>query len=132
MSESSISGSERAWIDWVAEANEALASLADAGARWWGFGPPCQCFQLVVGDPAGENLAIVLFYCRFLAGPTSWQPQAIQIAAIPMIRHDPSSWRFVLEDARAGFRAESGTFHWARNVNVVDTAAWGIWRPDSL
>jgi hypothetical protein len=62
MSGPSLTEIERTWFSWIGEANDALASLADVDARWWGFGPPCNCFQLLVGDAVGKNLAIMLFH----------------------------------------------------------------------
>jgi hypothetical protein len=120
---------ERRWTPWIAAANDALASRPDAGARWWGFGPPCCTFQLVVGDPVGDNVAIMLTWCDYLAGPTSWSRQSIRISLRPM-SDDPSEFEFLLEDARAGFRAEGRTLHWACRVDVVDPRAWLLrWPP---
>lgn len=123
------SESVRRWTAWVAEANDSLAGLSRLGARWWRYGPPCSGFQLVVGDPAGSNMAIMLFYCRYLAGPTAWQPQSIRIT----LRSRPDDGRegisFVLEDLPAGFRAESDTLHWARDVDVMDEGQWRLWTP---
>lgn len=119
-----------AWEQWAREANEALAELSAKGARWWDFSCSHRRFQLVVGDPVGSNVAIMLFWANHLAGPTQWENQAIRVRyqfthTVPLLG---LSW--ILEDERVGFRAEAPNFMWAKDVDVCDQEHWQLWRPD--
>lgn len=113
---------------WVEEANRALRSCGDWGARWWHFGPPCNTFRMVVGDPVGSNIAIMLTNTGYLAGPTAWDQQQIEIQWNSNSSKNWQDWEFVLEDKRIGFRAISVTLHWAKNVQILDERSWLLWR----
>jgi HAD superfamily hydrolase (TIGR01509 family) len=122
-------GDRRLWDLWLAEVNRALAACPEAGARLWLYSTTHGTFQLVVGDPVGRNIAIMMFWCDWLSGPTSWSPQSLRATCFPRDPGPPHERRFVLEDPAGGFRAEAQSFHWARDVNVTDPYAWLIWRP---
>jgi hypothetical protein len=114
---------------WVGQANDALADLRNRRAVWWGYGSPCSCFRLVAGDPAGSNVAIMLFFSRYLAGPTSWEPQSLRIRIQRAPEDRTREVVFLLEDPGAGFRAEASNLHWARDVDVLNESQWRLWRP---
>ncbi len=116
---------DRAWDAWLADANAAFAARPRWGARWWGFGVSHGTFQLVVGDPVGRNLAVMLFWSRELSGPTSWERQRLRVARGPA----GGGGRFVVEDPAVGFRAAAESFHWARDVECLDPRKWLLWRP---
>ncbi len=118
-----------AWSRWIAEANETLAAYGDCEARWWSFGPPCNHFRLVIGEPTGKNVAIMLFHTKYLAGPTDWPHQRLKVSRDLNSSETWSDWRFHLEDAAAGFRAESATFCWSQDIDVMDEHKWLVWRP---
>ncbi|MDB5335080.1 MAG: hypothetical protein JWN70_699 [Planctomycetaceae bacterium] len=120
---------EDKWSRWIAEANAVLAAYADCDARWWLFGPPYNTFQLVVGEPTGENVAIMLCRTKYIAGPTSWHNQKLKVSGDSNFSGYQMNRTFCLEDAAAGFRAESATFHWAKNVKVMDHYKWCVWLP---
>lgn len=104
--------------EYVRAANEALATMRDKGARWWSFSVSHTTFDMVIGEPLGEdNVALCLAGCDFLSGPVKWPNQQIEIAM--------SSRGIVIQDPSVGFRAEGAHFRWRRNYDLM--SYHGIW-----
>lgn len=122
---------EHDWQRWADEANEVLAAFSQDGARWWGFGPPCQTFQLVVGDPVGSNVAIMLIGTRYVAGPTMWKNQVLRVQRLSSFS-DPNEVSWIVHDSAVAFRAEASLFMWAKNVEVCNPQKWLPWRPMTI
>lgn len=127
----SITMDERPWKAWVGDANSVLSTCRGSVARWWSFGPPCSTFQIVIGDPVRSDLAIMLTWLDYLSGPTSWPQRDFRIELDSHGSDDWMKWEYTLLDEAVGFRAIGKTFHWAPNVDVVQTDAWRLWRPPS-
>jgi hypothetical protein len=119
----------RAFEECVADANAALKSCRGANARWWSFGPPCNTFQLVIGDPKLADVAIMLTWLKYLSGPTTWEQQELQVQLDSHGSADYQEWSYTLIDASVGFRAVATTFHWSTRVEVLAPDAWKLWRP---
>ncbi len=103
--------------------------MAGHGARWWCFGPPTDTFQLVVGDPLGINVAIMTSGTKFIAGPTAWDHQAIRVRRTALLSDEPGAADWVVQDTTVGFRVDSDSLWWARNVDGCDPHMWHLWRP---
>jgi HAD superfamily hydrolase (TIGR01509 family) len=124
-----VAANARLWEQWIADANTALAECPELEARLWVYSVSHRTLQVVVGDPAGRNIAIMMFWCDWLSGPTFWSPQSLRATCFPQDSDSLHDWRFVLEDPVGGFRAEAQSFHWARDVDATDDYAWFMWRP---
>src|SRR5260370_25357063 len=102
----------------VHDANAALCSMRDKGARWWNFSVSHTTFDMVIGDPLGnDNVVLCLPGCGYLAGPVQWASQQIEIQLTENC--------VLIQDQSVGFRAEGGPLRWRRNY-----ALWsyhGIW-----
>ncbi|HSG72150.1 MAG TPA: hypothetical protein VLA12_17170 [Planctomycetaceae bacterium] len=120
---------EADWRRWAEEANSALAALAGYDARWWSFGPPCHTFQLVVGDPVGVNVAIMLVGTKCVAGPTMWRDQIVRVSCLPTSADGRAVLTWHVTEPSVGFRAEAQNLMWAKNVDVCDPRKWLLWRP---
>jgi len=83
----------------------------------------------VVGDPVGTNVAIMLSRTVYLAGPTMWQNQLIRVSRLPVPAGESAGPGWLLQDMSVGFRAESDSLFWAKNVEVCDPQKWLLWRP---
>jgi hypothetical protein len=95
----------------ICAANEALVSMRGHGARWWNFSVSHTKFNIVVGDPLGEdNVVLCLPGCGYLAGPVQWPNQQIEIVVV-----DDCT---VIQDQSVGFRAEDGRLRWRRNYDL--------------
>src|SRR4051794_39647798 len=69
----------QSWLpDEVLAANVALRSMRDKGARWWSFSVSHTTFDIVIGDPLGDdNVVLCIPACDYLAGPVHWPNQQI-------------------------------------------------------
>jgi hypothetical protein len=106
------------WLsDQVSAANTALGSMPDKGARWWNFSVSHTTFNMVVGDPLGNDNVVMSLCCGYLAGPVEWPNQRLEVQI--------AEQHVVIEDQSVGFRAEGGVFHWRRNFDLL--SYHGIW-----
>lgn len=107
------------WLpDEVAAANAALCAMRDKGARWWNYCVSHTTFDMVVGDPLGnDNVVLCLPGCGYLTGPVQWPNQQIEIQFTENC--------VVLQDQSVGFRAEGGPLRWRRNYDLL--SYHGIW-----
>jgi hypothetical protein len=104
--------------DKLRELETDLRATRDKGARWWDFSVSHTTFNLVIGDPLGdENLVLCLPGCRYLAGPVQWPNQQIEVGFV-----DNS---IVIEDRTVGFRAQGGLLQWRKNYDIW--SFHGIW-----
>lgn len=120
---------EADWEHWERDANLALAEFSSEEGRWWGFTCSHHRFQLVVGDPAGRNIAIMLFWTKRLSGPIRWDRQEIRVHHQFERTAKSLDILWTLEDSNVGFRAEASNFLWARDVDACDEHSWKLWRP---
>lgn len=101
------------WDSYYGELNELLESMSDKGARWWNFSVSHRTFDLVVGDPFGEdNVCITMIACQRLCGPAIWAQQRLRVKPRTNARE------VVLEDSAAGFSGE-GHLRWRRNFDIL-------------
>jgi hypothetical protein len=92
--------------------------MRDKGARWWNFSVSHTTFNLVIGDPLGEdNLVLCLPGCGYLAGPVQWPNQQIEVAFADDF--------VIMEDQAVGFRAQGGLLQWRKNYDIWSFQ--GIW-----
>src|SRR5262249_27230237 len=70
--------------DHIKAANTALSSMRDKGARWWNYCVSHRTFDMVIGDPMGnDNIALCLPACAHLSGPVKWDNQRIEVVVDP-------------------------------------------------
>lgn len=101
--------------EYIREANEALASMRGKEGRWWRYSASHRTFDLVVGDPTGDdNLALCLVGCDSICGPTRWPAQKLQILCDGAA---PST--VVLSDQSVGFKAVARMCQWRRNFDLL-------------
>jgi hypothetical protein len=98
-------------------ANTVLESMRKKDARWWSFSVSHTTFELVVGDPTGEDNIVLSLGCKYLMGPVRWPSQKIKIRIVDN--------QVVFEDECVGFRAEGGNFRWRQNLDIL--AYDGVW-----
>jgi hypothetical protein len=105
--------------DYVAEANEALASMRSSGARWWHYLVSHCTFELIIGDPSGkDNLVLSLSACERLAGPIEWPNQQIHVNLEFEPDHLGGNRKYTLQDDSEAFSAVARVFRWARNYDI--------------
>jgi hypothetical protein len=104
---------------YVADANEALASLRELGGRWWHYTVSHRAFQLVVGDPLarGGNLYICMGACEHIGGPVHWSRQQLHVMLEDNVERD-GGCLYTLTDDRAKFTATGRTFYWKRDYDL--------------
>lgn len=112
--------------EYVRQANAALVSVRDKGARWSSYSPSHSTFEMLVGEPnAEDNIVLSLPACEFLAGPVQWSAQRIEV----LWRCDSTSanrdWEFEIRDEKAGFHAIGAVFRWRRGYDLW--AQGGLW-----
>src|SRR5829696_2731033 len=91
---------------YVRAANEALAGMRDKGGRWWSYSVSHCTFELVVGEPLGEdNLVLSLGACEYISGPVIWPEQSIEVIWRCDRARVDRAWEFILQDEAVGFKA---------------------------
>jgi len=107
------------WLpDEVSAANTALRSMRNKGARWWCFSVSHTTFDIVIGEPLGDdNVVLCIPACGYLAGPVEWPNQQIEIELADNV--------VLIQDHSVGFRAEGRSFRWRRNYDIL--SFHGIW-----
>jgi hypothetical protein len=105
--------------DSVRRANEALTALQHLGARWGGYHVSHDTFDLVVGDPLGQedNVVICCTGIVHVSGPVQWPNQRLRVV-FDCDRNSPEVWWFKLTDDAVGFRLETGGFMWQRKYDI--------------
>ncbi|HEV8159255.1 MAG TPA: hypothetical protein VGP58_09500 [Pyrinomonadaceae bacterium] len=105
---------------YVTAANKALSKMRDKSARWWNYSFSHSTFDLVVGDPQGnENILLSLAACEYLAGAMDWNEQQIEVIFKCDRTKQQRVWNFILQDESAGFKAIAGVFEWRKNFNLL-------------
>jgi hypothetical protein len=119
------------WADLAKKAGAAtvaLASMQGKSARWWRYMVSQQTFEMVIGEPLGEdNIVLCLPGCMYLAGPVRWPHQQIEVTYTRESDNPAAAGKFTLQDPSVGFRAVGGGFQWQRNFAI--TARHGLYNP---
>ena len=113
---------DRKQKEYVKAANESLISLSDCGYRWWNYSVSHCSFTLLVGDASAQkgNIVIFLSACEFISGPVDGLNQhKLEVIFNCDRAKQRNSWKFIVQDVSAGFRAVAGVFEWRKNFDLL-------------